>query len=389
MTPEPARAQDPLRDIARYLIDQFDEPFPGGSDSQRLHYWRNKAINASRLLAALTPPAAPEIPAGMVVWNGGDAPPADWDGGPVLRRSSKPFDDEPWKWSQVIAYTPTARPAATAGEVERVATVADYNAAFDPADEAFGGAFRAGFREGWIFAQSPDGTDYDELAEQYGRSVEIEPSEAWDGHRDEYFAMLPLYALPEIGKPLAALASDRGEIERLARALAEANEELSVTADERDLHKQDAATLREGVVTILGRCEALEDEAYDELEKVQTERAEGYLRGQKSTAKSIRNHLHDMTRSALSERPVPYQAETDRSDPAANPSADGAAEVVAPDAGEVKRLRLIAQAVKTRMATACDWTRAGKDHVKVRTADWHVLMEIAESARAAVEEKVK
>jgi hypothetical protein len=53
-------------------------------------------------------------------------------------------------------------------------------------------------------------------------------------------------------------------------------------------------------------------------------------------------------------------------------------------AGEVQRLRLIARALRTRMATACDWTRAGKDHVKVRTADWHVLMEIAESARTAL-----
>lgn len=94
--------------------------------------------------------------------------------------------------------------ASDADRVPRIATVADYNDAFDPADEAFGGAFRDGFREGWIFAQSPDGEDYDELAEQYGRAVDIEPSEAWDGHRDKYFAMLPLAAFPEIGKPLTA-----------------------------------------------------------------------------------------------------------------------------------------------------------------------------------------
>ncbi|WP_125998169.1 hypothetical protein [Sphingobium yanoikuyae] len=42
----------------------------------------------------------------------------------------------------------------------------------------------------------------------------------------------------------------------------------------------------------------------------------------------------------------------------------------------------ILRAISARMAIACDWTKAGKDHVKVRTADWHVLMEIGYQARA-------
>jgi hypothetical protein len=89
-----------------------------------------------------------------------------------------------------------------------LATVADHNAAFDPADEALGGAFRAGFREGWISGQSPDGTDYGDLAERYPQAVDIEPSEAWQAHRDEFFAMLPLAAIPEVGESLPRPASD-------------------------------------------------------------------------------------------------------------------------------------------------------------------------------------
>lgn len=46
---------------------------------------------------------------------------------------------------------------------------------------------------------------------------------------------------------------------------------------------------------------------------------------------------HDF-RAALSERPVPCHAETDRSSATAKAIDDGAAEVVPPDAGEVKRL---------------------------------------------------
>lgn len=61
----------------------------------------------------------------------------------------------------------------------------------------------------------------------------------------------------------------------------------------------DAATIerfREAIVTIIGRCEALEDEAAEELVKAPPEHAAGFYRGQKSTAKSLRNHLADLAR---------------------------------------------------------------------------------------------
>jgi hypothetical protein len=40
--------------IADRLIDQQGEPWPGGTESDRLHYWRDKAITASRELFALS-----------------------------------------------------------------------------------------------------------------------------------------------------------------------------------------------------------------------------------------------------------------------------------------------------------------------------------------------
>lgn len=48
--------------VAAYLIDQRDEPWPVGSDPERLHYWRDKAIKAAndlREIAALQSP--PEL----------------------------------------------------------------------------------------------------------------------------------------------------------------------------------------------------------------------------------------------------------------------------------------------------------------------------------------
>ncbi|MBM3333390.1 hypothetical protein FJY63_01895, partial [Candidatus Sumerlaeota bacterium] len=54
------------------------------------------------------------------------------------------------------------------------------------------------------------------------------------------------------------------------------------------------------------------------------------------------------------------------------------------DKPDTQGLRQIARALRIRMATACDHTRPGKDHVKVRTADWHVLMNIADEARTAL-----
>lgn len=58
-------------------------------------------------------------------------------------------------------------------------------------EEVLGGAFRAGFREGWISGQSPDGTDRGDLVERYPQAVDNEPSKAWAGHRDHFLAMLP------------------------------------------------------------------------------------------------------------------------------------------------------------------------------------------------------
>ncbi|PTQ64866.1 hypothetical protein C8J45_102222 [Sphingomonas sp. PP-CE-3G-477] len=77
-------------------------------------------------------------------------------------------------------------------------SVAEYNEVYDKFEEVVGGAFRDGFQEGWVFALTPDGTDYDDRQEEYGRTVDIEPSEAWEGYRDKYEAMLPVAALPVI-----------------------------------------------------------------------------------------------------------------------------------------------------------------------------------------------
>lgn len=77
-------------------------------------------------------------------------------------------------------------------------SVAEYNEVYDKFEEVVGGAFRDGFREGWVFAQTPDGTDYDDRQEEYGRTVDIEPSEAWEGYRDKYATMLPVAALPTL-----------------------------------------------------------------------------------------------------------------------------------------------------------------------------------------------
>lgn len=36
--------------VADFLSDQRNEPWPGGTDAARLHYWRDKAITASKRL---------------------------------------------------------------------------------------------------------------------------------------------------------------------------------------------------------------------------------------------------------------------------------------------------------------------------------------------------
>lgn len=38
--------------VAEFIIDQRDEPWPGGAESDRLHYWRDKAIKAANDLRA-------------------------------------------------------------------------------------------------------------------------------------------------------------------------------------------------------------------------------------------------------------------------------------------------------------------------------------------------
>ncbi|WP_430245002.1 hypothetical protein [Neorhizobium sp. DAR64861/K0K2] len=78
-------------------------------------------------------------------------------------------------------------------------TAEEHNAAFDSANEALGGAFMAGFREGWIYAEiDADGERYQEMAEEYALAVDSAPQEAWDAHRAKFFAMLPLAAVPEV-----------------------------------------------------------------------------------------------------------------------------------------------------------------------------------------------
>jgi hypothetical protein len=47
--PKPTRS---LLDVADYLVDQQDEPWPNGTESERLHYWRNKAIEGADRIRA-------------------------------------------------------------------------------------------------------------------------------------------------------------------------------------------------------------------------------------------------------------------------------------------------------------------------------------------------
>lgn len=109
-----------------------------------------------------------------------------------------------------------------AGAVGGVVTVADYNAVFDPADDAGRDAYTEGFREGWIFAQTPDGSDYDEHRENYGHSIDMEPQEAWGSYRDEWFKHLPLAALPTIGEATTQAPASYAEgIEAAARVAEE------------------------------------------------------------------------------------------------------------------------------------------------------------------------
>lgn len=63
---------------------------------------------------------------------------------------------------------------------------------------------------------------------------------------------------------------------------------------------EDRKVWAEAVDKIMSRCEVLEDEAAGELVKAEAEHAQGYWRGQKRTAKSIRRELNDLTRALRS-----------------------------------------------------------------------------------------
>lgn len=91
---------------------------------------------------------------------------------------------------------------------------------------------------------------------------------------------------------MATLEELRGRIERTIVA---ALSTLSADAI-RQGEGSEVERFREAIVTIIGRCEALEDEASDELAKDQADHAHGFYRGQKSIAKSLRRHLADLAR---------------------------------------------------------------------------------------------
>lgn len=58
-----------VEQIAARLVDQSDEPWPQGTTADRLHYWRDKAIDCSNRLAALA-----SAPVGDGVADGEPAP---------------------------------------------------------------------------------------------------------------------------------------------------------------------------------------------------------------------------------------------------------------------------------------------------------------------------
>jgi hypothetical protein len=70
--------------VADFLVDQRDEPWPNGTEGDRLHYWRDKAIKAASALRALASSAGSDdlvrealTAAKDVLQNGGFKP--DWD----------------------------------------------------------------------------------------------------------------------------------------------------------------------------------------------------------------------------------------------------------------------------------------------------------------------
>lgn len=106
-----------------------------------------------------------------------------------------------------------ARSALTHQEVEGdtpkeevVATVEEYNAVFDPADEAGRDVFEDGLFVGYMHAKYgacwPD--DLEEAEAEFRADFDsVSRLEAWDAHRDTFFARLPLAALPALSAPPA------------------------------------------------------------------------------------------------------------------------------------------------------------------------------------------
>lgn len=96
-----------------------------------------------------------------------------------------------------------------------------------------------------------------------------------------------------------------GDLRRARAALS------ALQTSPKDTEVGEAERFRDAIVTIIGRCEALEDEAADELATDLRDQQAGYWLGQKSTAKSLRNHLADMARpitpSHLTPTPEPQR----------------------------------------------------------------------------------
>ncbi len=99
-----------------------------------------------------------------------------------------------------------------------------------------------------------------------------------------------------------------GELVARLEAWGDVEREVGYVGKADDFH--DAATeitrlreenkrMREAIGIISQRMEALEDESFERLSAEATEHAAGFWRGQKSAAKSLRLHLHDMVRTAL------------------------------------------------------------------------------------------
>lgn len=75
-----------LEALANKLTDQYDEPF-SGPDSQRLHYWRDKAITVAKALRDMS--ASTSMPTTVAGADGG----AEGYCGPHWRRHQRPGDD--------------------------------------------------------------------------------------------------------------------------------------------------------------------------------------------------------------------------------------------------------------------------------------------------------